>query len=142
MVAGDRAVADEDGPARAVDRQVVRLVADGRTLVYGTMGGEGQPQTQAAIFSRYALFGQPLQQAVTAPRWLLGRTWGDHSTSLKLESRFNPALVETLRQAGHVVELVDGFSDVMGHAGAIVRHPGGVLEGAADPRSDGMVAAF
>jgi gamma-glutamyltranspeptidase/glutathione hydrolase len=115
---------------------------DERTLVYGTMGGEGQPQTQAAIFSRYALFGQPLQHAVTAPRWLLGRTWGDHSTSLKLEARFDPALIEQLRQAGHVVELVSDFSDVMGHAGAIVHHAGGVLEGAADPRSDGAVAAL
>ena len=41
---------------------------DGRTMVYGAMGGEGQPQTQAAVFSRYGLFNQPLQQAVTAPR--------------------------------------------------------------------------
>jgi gamma-glutamyltranspeptidase/glutathione hydrolase len=30
----------------------------------------------------------------------------------------------------------------MGHAGAIVRHPDGRLEGATDPRSDGMVAAW
>ena len=34
---------------------------DGRTMVYGNMGGEGQPQTQAAVFSRYAMFDQPLQ---------------------------------------------------------------------------------
>ena len=27
---------------------------DGRVMSYGTMGGEGQPQTQATIFSRYA----------------------------------------------------------------------------------------
>ncbi len=116
--------------------------ADRRILVYGTMGGEGQPQTQAAVFSRYALFGQTLQQAVTAPRWLLGRTWGEHSTSLKLEGRFDSALVEQLLQAGHVVELVGDFSTVMGHAGAVVRHASGILEGAADPRSDGSVAAF
>lgn len=115
---------------------------DGRTMVYGTMGGEGQPQTQAAVFSRYGLFGQPLQQAVTAPRWLLGRTWGDQSTSLKLESRIDPTLVERLTSAGHVVEVLkEDFSDTMGHAGAVVRHPNGVIEGAADPRADGIVAA-
>jgi len=115
---------------------------DGRVMVYGTMGGEGQPQTQAAVFSRYALFGQPLQQAVTAPRWLLGRTWGEQSTSLKLESRFDPALVARLRAAGHLVEVLDeAFSDTMGHAGAVVRHPNGVIEGASDPRADGIVAA-
>ncbi len=116
--------------------------ADGRTMVYGTMGGEGQPQTQAAVFSRYAMFGQALQQAVTAPRWLLGRTWGEDSTTLKLESRFDAALIDQLRQAGHAVELVPDFSATMGHAGAIVRHASGVIEGAADPRSDGAVAAL
>ncbi|WP_316979354.1 gamma-glutamyltransferase family protein [Shumkonia mesophila] len=115
---------------------------DGRVMTYGTMGGEGQPQTQAAVFSRYALFGQPLQAAVTAPRWLLGRTWGSDSANLKLEGRFAPALIEALREAGHDVEVVADFTDLMGHAGAIVRHPDGRLEGAADPRSDGRVAAL
>ncbi|MEW5420942.1 gamma-glutamyltransferase family protein [Amorphus sp. 3PC139-8] len=118
------------------------LFEDGRTLTYGTMGGEGQPQTQAAIFARYAWGGMGLQQAVTEPRWLLGRTWGADSTNLKLEARFAPEIVEALRRAGHDVELVEEFSDMMGHAGAIVRHPDGLLEGAADPRSDGCVAAF
>lgn len=116
---------------------------DGRTMPYGTMGGEGQPQTQAAVFTRYARFGQELQQAVTAPRWLLGRTWGSETTTLKLESRFEPALVAQLLAAGHDVEVLpEAFSDTMGHAGALVRHPGGLIEGAVDPRSDGTVAAF
>jgi gamma-glutamyltranspeptidase/glutathione hydrolase len=117
------------------------LFDDGRVMPYGTMGGEGQPQTQAMVFTRYARFGQSLQQAVTAPRWLLGRTWGDVSTSLKLENRFDPALVQALQDAGHQVEVLDeAFSDTMGHAGALVRHPNGVIDGAADPRSDGVVA--
>lgn len=115
---------------------------DGRVMAYGTMGGEGQPQTQAAIFTRYAKFGMPLQQAITAPRWLLGRTWGDDSTTLKLEDRFDPAIVAQLRALGHEVELLPAFTSVMGHAGAIVRHPNGMLEGATDPRSDGQVAAW
>jgi gamma-glutamyltranspeptidase len=115
---------------------------DGRVMVYGTMGGEGQPQTQAAVFSRYARFGQDLQQAVTAPRWLLGRTWGDDATNLKLEDRFPRALVDRLRAAGHEVEVVAPFTSLMGHAGAIVRAADGVLEGATDPRSEGAVAAY
>lgn len=115
---------------------------DGRTLVYGTMGGEGQPQTQAAVFSRYALFNEPLQQAITAPRWLLGRTWGDETTTLKLESRFAPDLIARLKAAGHDVEMLGEFSDTTGHAGAVVRRADGWLEGGADPRSDGTVAAF
>jgi gamma-glutamyltranspeptidase/glutathione hydrolase len=111
-------------------------------MVYGTMGGEGQPQTQAAVFSRYAMFGQPLQQSITAPRGLLGKTWGADSVTLKLEDRFDPALVKALRAAGHDVEVLEGFTSTMGHAGAIVRHPDGVLEGATDPRSDGAAMGF
>lgn len=116
--------------------------ADGRVMVYGTMGGEGQPQTQSAIFSRYAMFGQGIQAAITAPRWLLGKTWGENSVTLKLESRFDPALVAQLKAAGHDVELLGAFTGTMGHAGAIVRHADGVLEGGTDPRSDGAAAGF
>jgi gamma-glutamyltranspeptidase len=115
---------------------------DGRTMAYGTMGGEGQPQTQAALFTRYARFGVPLQKAITDPRWLLGRTWGESSTSLKIEDRFEPSLYAALRAAGHDVELVAPFTSMMGHAGALVRHKDGMLEGATDPRSDGMVASW
>ena len=118
------------------------LFNDGRTMVYGTMGGEGQPQTQAAVFSRYALHGIPLQQAITAPRWLLGRTWGETSTNLKLEKRFDDELVAALATAGHDVEVLpDAFSDTMGHAGGIVRHPDGLIESAHDPRSNGGAAS-
>ena len=116
--------------------------SDGRTMVYGAMGGDGQPQSQAAIFSRYAMFGQDLQTAVTAPRWLLGRRWTNEGASLKLEDRFDAGVVAQLREAGHEIEIVEPFSDLMGHAGAIVRHACGALEGAADPRSDGAVCAW
>jgi gamma-glutamyltranspeptidase/glutathione hydrolase len=110
-------------------------------MVYGTMGGDGQPQTQAAVFTRHVVHGMALQDAVAAPRWLLGRTWGSMSESLKLESRFDAAIVEELRRRGHDVELVGAFDEVVGHAGALVRHPSGELEGGFDPRSDGAVAA-
>ncbi|MDQ6679496.1 MAG: gamma-glutamyltransferase [Pseudomonadota bacterium] len=127
-------------PFHTLNPALARL-SDGRAMVYGNMGGDGQPQSQAAVFSRYAMFNQDLQQAVTAPRWLLGRTWGQMSVGLKLENRFDPSVIEALRAAGHELEVVDEYSDLVGHAGAIVRHPNGVLSGAADPRSDGVVAA-
>ena len=79
----------------------------------------------------------PLDEAVAAPRWVLGRTWGDHSDSLKLESRFDPALIDELRRRGHPVDLLGDYDETVGHAGAIVRHPDGRVEGASDPRSDG-----
>ncbi len=115
---------------------------DGRVMAYGTMGGEGQPQTQAALFTRYARYGVDLQDAINRPRWLLGRTWGEQSTTLKLEDGFDPALYASLIAAGHDVERVGALTPTMGHAGAIVRHGDGRLEGATDPRSDGMVAAW
>lgn len=118
------------------------LLNDGRTLAYGTMGGEGQPQTQAAIYTRYVMYGEQLQAAITAPRWLLGRTWGDVSTNLKLENRFDSEVVSALRQAGHEVQLVDAYSDMMGHAGAVCIHKNGLIEGSTDPRADGICAAF
>jgi gamma-glutamyltranspeptidase/glutathione hydrolase len=115
---------------------------DGRLLVYGTMGGEGQPQTQAAVFSRYVWGGHNVRSAVAAPRWLLGRTWAEQSTTLKLESRYGADVVERLRAMGHPVEIVGDFDERMGHAGALVRHPDGWIEGGEDPRSDGCVAAW
>lgn len=110
------------------------------------MGGEGQPQTKAAVYTRYVTFGQDLQRAISAPRWVLGRTWGSTVTNLRMESRFDPALIDALRNAGHDVELVGPFEEMMGHAGAVVLHragdKAGVIEGAADPRSDGRAAGF
>ncbi len=114
---------------------------DGRVMAYGTMGGEGQPQTQGAVFSRYYQ-GVPLQAAITAPRWLLGRTWGEDSVTLKLENRFDAGLYGALSAAGHQVEILPEFTSVMGHAGALVRHGDGRFEGATDPRSDGSVCAW
>lgn len=116
---------------------------DGRVMAFGTMGGDGQPQTQAALFTRYARFGQTLQQAITAPRWVLGKSYGDTKPhDLKLENRFSPALYQSLERAGHDLTVLGPFEDIMGHAAAVVRHPDGLLEGAADPRSNGVVAAF
>ncbi len=128
-------------PFHTLNPAAARL-KDGRVMVYGTMGGDGQPQTQAAVFTRHVVFGQPLQQAVTAPRWLLGRTWGQTSDTLKLEARFPKDLVEALRARGHEVELLPDFDETVGHAGAVVRHPDGFFEGATDPRSNGGVAAY
>jgi gamma-glutamyltranspeptidase len=114
------------------------ILADGRVMAYGTMGGDGQPQTQAMLFARHVLHGRPLDWAIEAPRWLLGRTWGSAVTNLRMEGRFDGNLVDRLLSAGHDVEVLpDAYSDTMGHAGAVVLHPDGTLEGAHDPRADG-----
>ncbi len=116
---------------------------DGRVMAYGTMGGDGQPQSQAAVFTRYAVFGQPLDRALDAPRWLLGRTWGSTHTNLRMEARFDEKLIDRLMSAGHDIALLgEPYSDTMGHAGAVVLHPDGSLEGGHDPRADGGAAGI
>ena len=92
--------------------------------------------------ARHVFAGLGLQEAITAPRWLLGRTWGETTTTLKMETRFDPAIVEGLRALGHDVESLTPFATAMGHAGAIRRYDDGTMEGATDPRSDGGVAAL
>ncbi|VEI71924.1 oxamate amidohydrolase [Serratia rubidaea] len=135
------ALAPGKQPFHTLNPAAARL-HDGRVMVYGSMGGDGQPQTQAALFTRYVLQNAPLQESISRPRWLLGRTWGQSSESLKLEGRFAPETIARLRALGHEVEVLADFTEAMGHAGAIVRHPDGLLEGAFDPRSNGSAAGF
>ncbi len=112
-------------------------------LIYGTMGGEGQPQTQTAIVTRIVDFGMTPQEAISAPRWLYGRTWGADSNDLKMEGRISDEVFAELKHRGHPVTKMDNFTDVMGHAGAIlIDQNTGLKYGATDPRSDGLVACY
>jgi oxamate amidohydrolase len=119
----------------------IAVLRDGRVVAYGSMGGDGQPQTQGALFTRHVLYRQPLAAALDRPRWLLGRTWGSAVTNLRLEAGFDGNLIDRLLSAGHDVDVLDArYSDTMGHAGAVILHPDGTLEGAHDPRADGGAA--
>ena len=140
LTAGPNCLAPGKKPFHTLN-PAMAIMNDGRIVSYGTMGGEGQPQTQAAIFSRYAFHGVDLQRAISAPRWLLGKTWGEDTTSLKLEKSFDEKLIMELREANHQVELVSENSSLMGHAGCVVRHIDGSVEAASDPRSDGIALA-
>jgi gamma-glutamyltranspeptidase len=117
------------------------VLRDGRIMAYGTMGGDGQPQTQGLLFTRHVLYRQPLAEALDRPRFLLGRNWGSTVTNLRLEAGFDGNLVDRLLSAGHDVEVLsERYSDLMGHAGAVILHPSGIMEGAHDPRADGGAA--
>ncbi len=112
-------------------------------LVYGTMGGEGQPQTQAAMVTRIVDFGMTPQDAINAPRWLHGRTWGASSNNLKIEGRVDEKVIRSLKQLGHPIKVVDDYTDTMGHAGAILIDASNhLLLGATDPRGDGLAAGY
>lgn len=112
-------------------------------LVYGTMGGEGQPQTQAAIATRIVDFGFNVEDAISAPRWLQGRTWGVATNELKIEGRVSQIVIQELISRGHSVRVVEDYTDVMGHAGAILIDPKTNMKyGASDPRSDGAAVGY
>jgi oxamate amidohydrolase len=135
---------DEDHPNRLAPRKrsahtltpSMYLVEGRPRYVYGTMGGDGQPQTQAALVTRVIDRGLGPQAAVEAPRWLFGRTWGDLSRALRLEGRFSPAVADELRRRGHDVQVVEDWSDLVGHA-QLIGLDGDDLVGASDPRADG-----
>ena len=120
------------------------LLKDGRPyLAFGSMGGEGQPQSQAAMVTRIIDFGFDVQQAIEAPRWLMGRTWGTPNRNMSLESRTSDEVVRELKRRGQPVQMVTRWNDNMGHAQAIrVNYEHGFYEGGADPRGDGAALAY
>ena len=61
----------------------------------------------AMLFSRHVLFNQPLQEAVTAPRWLLGQDLGRRDHQPQDRVPMDPDVIDQLKQAGHQVELSD-----------------------------------
>lgn len=117
---------------------------DGRPwLIYGTMGGEGQPQTSTALITRMLDFGLDPQRAIDAPRWLYGRTWGAATDALRLESRFAADVGGALASCGHAIERVADWDNAMGHAAAIeIDQITGVLKGAADARGEGIALGW
>ena len=110
-------------------------------LLAGAQGGEGQPQTTLAILTGVIDYGLTIQEAICLPRWVYGRTWGEDSDALKLESRCGVGIADTLRKWGHRVEMVGRYDGVVGTAQGIMIEDG-VISGAADPRGDGSVVGW
>jgi gamma-glutamyltranspeptidase/glutathione hydrolase len=111
---------------------------DGRPwLVFGTMGADGQLQTQVQLLARLVDDGADPAAAVTAPRWVVDP--GDFS--VQIEDRFPPEIPDGLRALGHRVQTVGPFEDVMGHA-HLIRLDGDGLTAASDPRCEGLAAGL
>jgi oxamate amidohydrolase len=120
------------------------LERDGQPyLAFGSMGGEGQPQSQAALVTRIVDFAYDVQQAIEAPRWLLGRTWGTRTRNMSLEGRIPDEVVRELKRRGQPVAMVTDWDDNLGHASAIrVNREQRFFEGGADPRGDGAALGY
>lgn len=110
-------------------------------VVLGCMGGDAQMQTQLQLLLDLRDGGLDPQQAVSRPRWYLDRS-APGGPRLMIEDGVDDGLIQALRGLGYAVERLGRFEDRMGHAQIIAIRDDGVLAGAADPRSDGQVAAF
>lgn len=106
-------------------------------LLYGTQGADGQPQTLATLLTRIIDHRLHPAQALTAPRFLLGRTFSDTRDSVKIEEDAGQELLSALADRGHEVSPLSPLNPIAGQAG-IIRIADGKLEGAHDPRSDGV----
>ncbi|GCE30809.1 gamma-glutamyltranspeptidase [Dictyobacter alpinus] len=107
-------------------------------MVFGTMGGDGQPQTQLQVYSATARFGLNIQQAIEMPRWIHGSPYGGNEEVLLVEERLPATTIQALRQMGHNVQVGEPWLSTMGYAQGIVFDPtNGVMQGGSDPRAEG-----
>ena len=104
----------------------------------GTPGGDSQTQTILQITHNMLVFGMTPQQAIEAPRFrsLSG-------LRLAIEDRVSEEALLDLRQRGHLLNLVEGWTATFGGAHMIHNDPEtGVLTAAADPRREAYAIAY
>jgi gamma-glutamyltranspeptidase/glutathione hydrolase len=114
-------------------------------LVFGTMGGDGQPQIQLQFLHQHVDRGLDVQRALDYPRWIYGRHALTERPDLEtgemviVESRMPADVVAGLKRRGHRVEALGPYENAMGHAHAIaIDRARGTLAGGADPRADSL----
>jgi gamma-glutamyltranspeptidase/glutathione hydrolase len=112
--------------------------------VLGCMGADGQPQIHLQTYVAMIDFGQDIQQALAAPRWLSGRFGlGEARDTLHIEARFPTGTIDELERRGHPVERWGDWNELAGHAhGITVDANTGLLAGGFDPRSDGAAVGY
>jgi gamma-glutamyltranspeptidase / glutathione hydrolase len=135
----------EYGPGRRPPHTLCPAMAtrDGRlAAVFGTMGGDAQPQILLQVAARLFAGGEGVADAIAAPRWALtGRATGfDTWTSgrppdVSIEAQAPAEWSAGLAARGHVVVGAPAFDSGFGHAHAIVVEPTGTFAASADPRA-------
>jgi gamma-glutamyltranspeptidase/glutathione hydrolase len=117
------------------------LLRDGTPeFVYGTMGGDGQPQTHVQLIHNVYERGMSVQAAIDAPRFVYGRdSESAYADSVRVESRMPDEIVRALRARGHVVDVLSAYDPVLGHAhGITLDRARGTFAGGSDPRADSL----
>ena len=135
----------EYGPGRRPPHTLSPALAtrSGRlSSVFGTMGGDAQPQILLQIAARLFHHGQSPGRSINAGRWALRGpvtgfdTWtGDQAPSVQVEGHAPDGWVDALSTRGHRAEQAPAWDSGFGHAHAIVVEDNGMFAGAADPRT-------
>ena len=110
--------------------------------VFGTMGGDAQPQILLQLAARLFHYGQSPAAAVYAPRWALQGpvtgfdTWtSGEAPTVTIEGHAPEDWMAGLAERGHKVAASPAYDSGFGHAHAIVIDNDGFRAGAADPRT-------
>ncbi|HEX8982979.1 MAG TPA: gamma-glutamyltransferase [Ktedonobacterales bacterium] len=112
-------------------------------VVFGAMGGDGQPQTHLQVYTNLLRYGMNIQAAIEAPRWVHGADEPGQKEILRLEQRFPSETSDTLREMGHEVTMAEPLDSAMGHAnGIVIDDESGVLHGGSDPRAEGAAVGW
>ncbi len=135
----------EFGPGRRPPHTLSPVLAtrgDDLVSVFGTMGGDAQPQILLQLAARLFHHRESPARAISSPRWVLSGpatgfdTWTAPSgPTVGIEGHAAFAWSDGLVQRGHIVDGFPAFDSGFGHAQAIVLDEDGVLSGAADPRA-------
>jgi gamma-glutamyltranspeptidase/glutathione hydrolase len=105
---------------------------------FGIMGGANQAQAHAQFVSDVVDYGMNIQAALEAPRFTKPAPGG---CNLLIEKRVPAAVIDSLRERGHVLEVRGDYSTEMGGGQAVLFDSStGVKFGASDPRKDGAAA--
>ena len=110
-------------------------------LIFGSMGGDVQPQIHLQIFSSIFDFNMDIQNAIEAPRWSMPKSIYSNDHSLLFEQRFPTNTINKLKDIGHHITFTPPYYSPSGHAhGIIIQN--NILMGGADPRGDGIALGY
>ena len=102
---------------------------------FGIMGGANQPLAHAQFVSNVADYNMNIQQALENARFTVNHAGGCHIT---IESRVPPEILQRLSAMGHIFQVEEEYSTMMGRGNAVMHDSAtGINYGGSDARADG-----